>query len=503
MAQFSAREEAKIIETVRAARGRFGNGPSRRRDQTSSAAQWEVVRVTSATTTAGRHPGKVQQYDAATNVYTDLGDVWVVDANGGALAVQKYHARRFGDSASGGLPVFVADSTAAASVHYAVEVGVPGSVAPFTEIQFDETDGFDVTLVPGAIARIDLHTQMSVTADVSGIKLVNDSATPGNSKLYGTDGTGVLGWYAQPAALTDGDKGDITVSASGATWTIDADVVTLAKIANAAANSKLVGSGAAGAGSNYVEITLGTNLSMSGNTLNAAGGGAVVADGDYGDIVVSSTGTVWTIDAGVVSTAKLANDAVTFAKIQNSSGASVLLGRGSASGAGDFEEITLGTGVGMTGTALVNSLPGPATVKLTSDAGTFTSTTPANVTGLAFTVTSGTYYYFRFVVLYQSAATTTGISVTLSHPGATIFSAAANLPNAGDGNTAMFHGWITASTDKVTAAGVQALTTTYAAVVEGVILPSSTGSLQLQVGTSVNLSAITVKQASCGMLQAL
>jgi len=54
--------------------------------------------------------------------------------------------------------------------------------------------------------------------------------------------------------------------------------VTLAKIANAAANSKLVGSGAAGSGNPYAEITLGTNLSMSGTTLNAGGGALVNAD---------------------------------------------------------------------------------------------------------------------------------------------------------------------------------------------------------------------------------
>ena len=58
-----------------------------------------------------------------------------------------------------------------------------------------------------------------------------------------------------------------------ATGMIQASAVTLAKIANAAANSKLVGSGAAGLGSAYVELTLGTNLSMSGTTLNATGGG--------------------------------------------------------------------------------------------------------------------------------------------------------------------------------------------------------------------------------------
>lgn len=53
-----------------------------------------------------------------------------------------------------------------------------------------------------------------------------------------------------------------------------------------------------------------------------------VADGDKGDITVSSSGTVWTID----------NDAVTYAKIQNVSATDKLLGRSTA-GAGDVEEI--------------------------------------------------------------------------------------------------------------------------------------------------------------------
>ena len=48
-----------------------------------------------------------------------------------------------------------------------------------------------------------------------------------------------------------------------------------------------------------------------------AGTGGGVSDGDKGDIVVSGSGTVYTIDALAVNAAKLAANAVTTAKIQD------------------------------------------------------------------------------------------------------------------------------------------------------------------------------------------
>lgn len=63
------------------------------------------------------------------------------------------------------------------------------------------------------------------------------------------------------------------------------------------------------------------------------------------------TGDVTASVSGGTGVATIANDAVTYAKMQNVSAASKLIGRGD-SGAGDPQEITLGTGLAMSGTTL-------------------------------------------------------------------------------------------------------------------------------------------------------
>jgi hypothetical protein len=129
--------------------------------------------------------------------------------------------------------------------------------------------------------------------------------------------------------VADGDKGDITVSGSGATWTIDNDVVSFAKMLNATAASVLIGRGQGAGAGDFQEITLGSNISMTGTVLNVSAGSATLGDGDYGDIVVSGTGTVLTIDTDVVSNTKLANMADSTVK-----------GRAVGAGAGDPTDLT-------------------------------------------------------------------------------------------------------------------------------------------------------------------
>lgn len=79
----------------------------------------------------------------------------------------------------------------------------------------------------------------------------------------------------------------------------------------------------------YFVLGSGLSYDHSTHTLSASGGGGGLSDGDYGDITVSGSATVFTID----------NDVVTYAKMQNVSATNRILGRVSG-GAGDVEELT-------------------------------------------------------------------------------------------------------------------------------------------------------------------
>jgi hypothetical protein len=123
-----------------------------------------------------------------------------------------------------------------------------------------------------------------------------------------------------------------------------------------------------------------------------AGGG--VSDGDKGDITVASSGTVWTIDNGVV----------TYAKLQDVSDTNRLLGRATA-GSGDAEEITIGSGLSLSGTTL-SALGAPiAIVRKTADETVTSSTTLQNDDHLTYTFPGGTirnYYIFINILWYRT-----------------------------------------------------------------------------------------------------
>jgi len=84
--------------------------------------------------------------------------------------------------------------------------------------------------------------------------------------------------------VSTGDKGDITVSGGGNTWTIDNDTVTFAKMQNIN-TSRLIGRSTAGSG-DPEEIQIGSNLVLSGGVLDTS---QTIPTLDYGTYTPSLT----------------------------------------------------------------------------------------------------------------------------------------------------------------------------------------------------------------------
>jgi hypothetical protein len=178
------------------------------------------------------------------------------------------------------------------------------------------------------------------------------------------------------SGVSDGDKGDITVSGSGSTWTIDNDAVTYAKIQNVT-DARLLGR-SAGSSGDCQEITVGAGLSLSAGALTATGGGT-------GDVVGPASATDNALARFDTTTGKL---------IQNS--ASVLSDDGALT-------LTNNSGANTGMVAAYNW------IRLASDY-TLTSTTSAQKlfnasTNGALTLPTGVYFFESLLYLTTMSAT--------------------------------------------------------------------------------------------------
>ncbi len=175
----------QAVDAVEAAPTRLATEPGRR-------ASIDVyhVQLTSLTTVSGRYPGKRYTYDPSSSTWTAHDDVWVIEANGTALALStKYPAYR--NAVANGRPVWVVSvaagvasingDTAAAQI---LTVGTSG-----TDFAIDDsTPGTHKFNLPDASASgWALDTTPGGSQDVSGADS-RGAVNKGDQIFYGNKG---------------------------------------------------------------------------------------------------------------------------------------------------------------------------------------------------------------------------------------------------------------------------------------------------------------------------
>ncbi len=122
-----------------------------------------VVRVTSATPVSGFYPGLLQSYDGATDTFSDGPACHVRDVNGGALAVQKYSARRSGEYS--GTLVYLTDLSGAGASLTVEDADSSPTYTGITTLRFDQADGFTLSNPSAGVARVDFSGGGSLTVE--------------------------------------------------------------------------------------------------------------------------------------------------------------------------------------------------------------------------------------------------------------------------------------------------------------------------------------------------
>lgn len=126
------------------------------------------------------------------------------------------------------------------------------------------------------------------------------------------------------------------------------------------------------------------------------------------------------------------------------------------------------------------------------------NTTGVNVTELALSITNGRKYYYEATLLYQTAATGTGLAVTVTSPdgGSAPGAVMVNMTVAGDGTAATYAGTINSLGDYVTGSGTQTANTPFVCHMKGNFPANASGTFNITFRSEVNGSQVTILPGS-------
>ena len=195
-------------------------------------------------------------------------------------------------------------------------------------------------------------------------------------------------WTIPPSGeggVSDGDKGDITVTGTGTIWTVDNNAITNAKLAGSIDNTKLLTNPLARA--NHTGTQLKSTISDFSHT--------------HPKTEIDDTGTWETTEIPNLDTSKITTGTMATARLGSGTADSTTFLRGD-------QTYAVPSGGGG-----INTLKKTATQ-------TINGTAFQDITNLTFNVVNGTNYAFKYYIVFRSAATTTGFRFGLNCPTGTL-----------------------------------------------------------------------------------